>query len=88
MTVRLAVTLGDPRGIGPEIVAKALAVPLDAELTILGADDQFGAVAAAHHVPVGRWAGEGGARRAGTIRTLSSFCRASKSCVPNSRSSL
>jgi 4-hydroxythreonine-4-phosphate dehydrogenase len=67
MTVRLAVTLGDPRGIGPEIVAKALAVPLDAELTILGADDQVGAVPAAHHVPVGRWAGEGGARRAGTI---------------------
>ncbi len=67
MTVRLAVTLGDPRGIGPEIVARALAVPLDAELTILGADDQVGAVPAAHHVPVGRWAGEGGARRAGTI---------------------
>lgn len=67
MTVRLAVTLGDPRGIGPEIVAKALAAPLDAELTILGADDQLGAVPAAHHVPMGRWAGQGGARRAGTI---------------------
>ena len=27
MTVRLAVTAGDPRGIGPEIISKALADP-------------------------------------------------------------
>lgn len=34
---RLAVTPGDPRGIGPEVVAKALALgPLDAEITVLG----------------------------------------------------
>jgi len=33
---RLAVTLGDPRGIGPEVVAKALALgPLDADITLL-----------------------------------------------------
>lgn len=42
MSVRLAVTLGDPRGIGPEVVARAAAdfreeVP-DAELVFLGAD--------------------------------------------------
>jgi 4-hydroxythreonine-4-phosphate dehydrogenase len=67
VTVRLAVTLGDPRGIGPEIVARALGTPLDAEVTVVGADDQVGAVPAAHHVPVGRWAGEGGTLRAGTL---------------------
>ncbi len=34
---RLAVTPGDPRGIGPEVVAKALALgPLEAEVTVLG----------------------------------------------------
>jgi 4-hydroxy-L-threonine phosphate dehydrogenase PdxA len=31
---RLAITLGDPRGIGPEIVARALEPPLDAEVTL------------------------------------------------------
>ncbi|HJS47748.1 MAG TPA: 4-hydroxythreonine-4-phosphate dehydrogenase PdxA [Gemmatimonadales bacterium] len=67
MTVRLAVTLGDPRGIGPEIVAKALALPLEAEVTLVGADDQVGAIPAARRVPVGRWAGQGGAHRAGAI---------------------
>src|SRR2546428_998676 len=37
---RLAVTLGDPRGIGPEVVAKAVALgPLDAELIVLGSED-------------------------------------------------
>jgi len=33
---RLAVTLGDPRGIGPEVVDKALAAPLAADVTLLG----------------------------------------------------
>ena len=38
---RLAVTLGDPRGIGPEVVAKALALrPLEAELTVLGSGER------------------------------------------------
>jgi 4-hydroxythreonine-4-phosphate dehydrogenase len=38
---RLAVTLGDPRGIGPEVVAKALALgPLDAEITIVGSGER------------------------------------------------
>src|SRR5207245_2811804 len=36
---RLAVTLGDPRGIGPEVVAKAVALgPLDADLVFLGSE--------------------------------------------------
>ena len=33
---RLAVTLGDPRGIGPEVVRKALAAPLPADVTLVG----------------------------------------------------
>ena len=37
---RLAVTLGDPRGIGPEVVTKALAQPLDAEIRIVGTREQ------------------------------------------------
>ena len=36
---RLAVTLGDPRGIGPEVVRKALAQPLDAETRIVGSSE-------------------------------------------------
>jgi len=72
---RLAVALGDPRGIGPEIVARALATPLEAELTMIGAADQLAAVPAAHRVSVGTWgfgAGEDGRRglplhRAGTL---------------------
>jgi 4-hydroxythreonine-4-phosphate dehydrogenase len=52
---RLAVTLGDPRGIGPEITAAALAAPLDADVTLVGADDQIAAIPAARRVAVGRW---------------------------------
>jgi 4-hydroxythreonine-4-phosphate dehydrogenase len=36
---RLAVTLGDPRGIGPEVVAKALAQPLEAEIVGVGSQE-------------------------------------------------
>ena len=44
---RLAVTLGDPRGIGPEVVAKALALgPLDADVTLVGSGER-GAVPSA-----------------------------------------
>ena len=57
---RLAVTLGDPRGIGPEITARALAQPLDAEIVLVGADDQIAAIPAAARVSVGAWnAGSG-----------------------------
>ncbi|MBI3857969.1 MAG: 4-hydroxythreonine-4-phosphate dehydrogenase PdxA [Planctomycetes bacterium] len=34
--VKLAVTLGDPAGIGPEVVDKALRESFDAEITVLG----------------------------------------------------
>jgi 4-hydroxythreonine-4-phosphate dehydrogenase len=36
---RLAVTLGDPRGIGPEVVGKALASPIDADIHIVGSSE-------------------------------------------------
>ncbi|MGE5926355.1 MAG: 4-hydroxythreonine-4-phosphate dehydrogenase PdxA [Gemmatimonadota bacterium] len=57
---RLAVTLGDPRGIGPEITARALAESLPADITLIGADDQIGAIPAARRISVGAWnAGSG-----------------------------
>ena len=67
MIPRLAVTLGDPRGIGPEIVARALAEPLDADLTLIGAEDQIAAIPAAslpstRALPVGTWNGGSGDR--------------------------
>jgi len=59
---RLAVTLGDPRGIGPEIVAAALAdarVRARAELVIVGPS---GTVAPASEV-IGEWhSGDGAAK--------------------------
>jgi len=71
---RLAVTLGDPRGIGPEITAAALATPLDAEVTLVGAEDQIATLPADRRVPVGTWgqgsgdgADRGRALRAGRI---------------------
>lgn len=36
---RLAVTLGDPRGIGPEVVRKALGTPLAANVTLVGSTE-------------------------------------------------
>ena len=52
---RLAVTLGDPRGIGPEITAKALATRLDADITLIGAEDQIAGIAALRHISLGSW---------------------------------
>jgi 4-hydroxythreonine-4-phosphate dehydrogenase len=49
------VTLGDPRGIGPEITARALAQPIDADITVIGAEDQIDAVPAQHRISVGSW---------------------------------
>lgn len=69
---RLAVTLGDPRGIGPEITARALAEPLDAEIIAIGAEDQVAAIPAARRIVVGTWGegpGDGGeSTRAGPSR--------------------
>jgi 4-hydroxythreonine-4-phosphate dehydrogenase len=67
----LAIALGDPRGIGAEITARALAEPLDAEITVVGAEDQIGAIPAQHRIAVGAWglgSGEGDGDRNRTIR--------------------
>jgi 4-hydroxythreonine-4-phosphate dehydrogenase len=55
---RIAVTLGDPRGIGPEITARALQDIPSAEITLVGAEDQIAAIPAVKRVSVGAW-GEG-----------------------------
>src|SRR5919112_1691159 len=68
---RLAITLGDPRGIGPEIVARALAEPLAADITVVGAEDQIADLPAARRLGVGRWglgSGERADDRARVIR--------------------
>ena len=53
---RLAVTLGDPRGIGPEVAAKALAqAPLDADIVVIGADEQVAGIPAIARLGVGSW---------------------------------
>lgn len=68
---RLAITLGDPRGIGPEIVARALEQPVGADVTLVGAEDQIAGLPAAARVSVGAWglgSGERADDRARTIR--------------------
>ncbi len=55
MKPRIAVTLGDPRGIGPEVAARALDAPLDAEITVVGAEEQVRAVKADHRIAIGSW---------------------------------
>ena len=69
MTLRLAVTLGDPRGIGPEITARALADPLGAEIVLIGAEDQIATIPAAEKISVGTW-GQGSGDRPDHARTL------------------
>ncbi|HJQ64727.1 MAG TPA: 4-hydroxythreonine-4-phosphate dehydrogenase PdxA [Gemmatimonadales bacterium] len=60
---RLAVTLGDPRGIGPEVVARALgAAPLGADIVLVGPDDQLNGIAARSRVGVGAWGAGSGER--------------------------
>lgn len=53
--VRIAITLGDPRGIGPEVTAAALGIGVDAEITIIGAREQAAAFPAHYQVAVGSW---------------------------------
>ena len=68
-TPRLAVTLGDPRGIGPEIVAAALAdarVRSRAELVIVGPS---GTVVPANE-EIGEWHAGGSAARGGRLAGL------------------
>jgi 4-hydroxythreonine-4-phosphate dehydrogenase len=66
---RLAMTVGDPRGIGPEIVAKALADPRVSErcdVVVVGPEGTAVAVAE----PVGRWLPESDAALAGKLSGL------------------
>ena len=48
-------TLGDPRGIGPEIATCALSQPLDADITLVGAEDQIAGIPAQRRIAVGVW---------------------------------
>lgn len=59
---RLAITLGDPRGIGPEITRKALNQPVDADLVVVGSDDQVALFPGVETVGLGAWKGGSGAR--------------------------
>ncbi len=67
---RLAITLGDPRGIGPEVAARALALPLDAHFTLIGAEDQLEGIPADQRIAVGSWRGGSGQQSADRMRAL------------------
>ena len=54
----LAITLGDPRGIGPEIVRKILPLQ-DADAIVIGPDDLLGGLPVSRTVGVGPWEGGG-----------------------------
>jgi 4-hydroxythreonine-4-phosphate dehydrogenase len=67
----LAVTLGDPRGIGPEIAARALAEPLPADVTVVGPEDQIAPLSTHQKISVGTWGlghGDSTPDRSRTIR--------------------
>ncbi len=67
---RIAITLGDPRGIGPEVVAKVLADPPDAEVdyVVVGPAELVRGLPAAERIAVGM--GEGGSGKGGSRGTL------------------
>jgi 4-hydroxythreonine-4-phosphate dehydrogenase len=66
---RVALTLGDPRGIGPEVTEKALADPKVAERAdwVLVGPEGAAADAPGERVPVGRWAPRDGEAAAGRV---------------------
>ena len=69
MTPRIAVTVGDPRGIGPEIIVKALADPRvggRSDLVIVGPEGCGLDV----DESIGTWSGEGDAALAGRLAGL------------------
>jgi len=67
---RLAITLGDPRGIGPEVVAGALTEPVDAHLTVIGAEEQIALIDADERIAVGSWKGGPGPEGPDRMRSL------------------
>lgn len=67
--IRLAVTLGDPRGVGPEIAAsavRALAAD-DIEFTFVGPSGSGAEIAAAHFIAIGEWTPAGDLALAGRL---------------------
>ncbi|HTD83720.1 MAG TPA: 4-hydroxythreonine-4-phosphate dehydrogenase PdxA [Gemmatimonadaceae bacterium] len=69
MKARLAMTVGDPRGIGPEIVAKALADPRVGErcdVVVVGPEGSGVAVAES----IGEWSNGGSVAQAGKLSGL------------------
>ncbi len=58
---RIAITLGDPRGIGPAITAGALSGGVGAAVTVIGPDDLIASLPAQARVGVGAWNGGSGA---------------------------
>lgn len=71
---RIAIALGDPRGIGPEITARALETPFPAEVVLVGPDDLIADLPAEERMGVGPWRDRGAAEdprsralRAGTL---------------------
>ncbi len=73
MPPRVAITLGDPRGIGPEVVGKTLAEPpVEAEYVVVGPDELVERLPAEERIGIGtlvsREQGTGnGMTRAGTV---------------------
>ena len=65
--IRLAITLGDPRGIGPEITAAVLALGVAAEITAIGAKEQIAALPVDHRIATGSWRTSDGPVRAAAI---------------------
>ena len=65
---RIAVTLGDPRGIGPEVTARALEEParLEADVVLVGPEGLPG-LEGRRLLSVGRWTQEGDKRLAGRL---------------------
>lgn len=63
---RIAITLGDPRGIGPEVVTRALAGPAPAEVLLVGPEGVMRPEGVAFE-SVGDWVPGGPARLAGTL---------------------
>lgn len=59
---RIAISLGDPRGIGPEIVARALGDGIGAHCTLVGSADQIEEIPADARLSVGTWKAGLGAR--------------------------
>jgi 4-hydroxythreonine-4-phosphate dehydrogenase len=60
--IRLAISMGDPRGIGPEITAAVLAPGIDADVTLIGSREQIAAIPAQQRIPTGSWRPDGVAR--------------------------